>query len=38
MNSYFQDTYFRKRSINNIANVRLQDVERYKYLNIGEIA
>ena len=29
MNSYFQETYFRKRAFNNIPNIQLDNPERY---------
>lgn len=28
MNSYFQEHYFRKRALNNLANIQLLDVDR----------
>ena len=29
MNSFFQDTYFRKRALNNLPDIQLNDVDRY---------
>ncbi|XP_057375549.1 protein O-linked-mannose beta-1,2-N-acetylglucosaminyltransferase 1-like [Daphnia carinata] len=37
MNSFFQDTYFRKRALNNLADVQLHDIENMKAINYERV-
>ncbi|KAK4008597.1 hypothetical protein OUZ56_013731 [Daphnia magna] len=37
MNSFFQDTYFRKRALNNQADVQLHDIENMKAINYERV-